>query len=160
MKSLSEFFALVAAFLLWFLPNQAEAYHILVECDYYGPVIDGTPNSGLVCELTWGGGRIFGVTLFDYSGHVVYTAQPSARDDFSSGGRLPLSISTPQPQMAWLSCTGFTGLHQIFMTATSYKVHIGGINDVYYTPYEVSSELTTGSIVAFPCGAPPIGSSG
>jgi hypothetical protein len=35
------------------IPNQASAFELSLECEYLGPVINGTPNSGLVCELTW-----------------------------------------------------------------------------------------------------------
>ena len=35
------------------IPNQANAFELSLECDYLGPVINGTPSSGLVCELTW-----------------------------------------------------------------------------------------------------------
>lgn len=141
------------------IPNQASAFELSLECDYLGPVINATPDSGLVCELTWNPSSNFFADYADYRGFVQYVpgiGNPNATDHFQRL-RFPL-VGTAQPRIVYLKCTSFNGLHRIFMTAdasTREFVDSGG-RYVFYHEHSRNHEAE-GSIVAFPCGSRPVG---
>jgi hypothetical protein len=143
------------------LPQRASAFELSVDCDYLGPVINGTANSGLVCELTWDPSADYGATHADYNGFVQYVpgiGNPNATDNFNHL-RFGL-VGTPQPVIVYLLCTSFTGLHRIFMAATGYEEeHVDIGNRVIYITDHFRNGDAEGSIVAFPCGSAPVGSS-